>query len=153
MTHIVESLVGFGVYVLKDGRKVIVGHFVKAEFPELFVLAGVILDVFLGMCVSPTISEPDIVALVGHHKARSSELVIQDPAIRAIEKAMLEENWLETSLDFGEFFLDSEDGEYVAIFSGDFVLLNRVLEIFTDLFETHLGLWVGSRLNDGRHYG
>jgi hypothetical protein len=90
--------------------------------------------------VPSAVTEPDIEPSVGSHKCRGSEIIINDPAIRRVEKSMLEKDWLEAFNNGGAFSLNSIDSQNVAILSGNLVFLEGVFEVGTVLFKFKLGL-------------
>jgi hypothetical protein len=132
-------LLGMIVDVVKDSWEVKIGHVLESELPKLFIFVWIVSDMFSRVFVSSAVTEPDIESSVGSHKCRGSEIIINDPAVRRVEKSMLEEDWLETFNDGGAFSLNPIDSQNVAIFSGNLVFLERVFEVGTVLLKFQLG--------------
>jgi hypothetical protein len=139
----VDLLAGLLVDVGEDGGKVVVGHVLEGELPELLPLVGVVLDVLPGVLVASAVAQPHVVALVGQHEPWSLVLVVDDPGVRAVEEAVLEENGFEALPDESVLLLDAEEGEDVAVLGGHMVGLDGVVVELTVVCEVELRLGVG----------
>jgi hypothetical protein len=80
--------------------------------------------------VASAIAQPDVIALIGKHKSGSLVFVIDKPTIRAVEKSVLENDWLEAVSNGTSLSLDSEHGENVSILGNHLVCLGRIIVEF-----------------------
>jgi len=134
----------------KDSRKIIVSHVLKGELPKLFSFVWVVFSMISGVFVTSAIAQPHIVALIGKHKSWSFILVIEEPRIRTVKKAMLKQDWLEAISDDCIFLLDSEESQDVAVFSGNMMGLNRIVEEFAIVSELQFRLRVSAGGQNGK---
>lgn len=114
----------------------------EGELPELFALVRVQLDMPARMLVTSAVSQPDVEARIGQHEGRSLVFVVDEPCIRRIHQAMLQQNGFESFDHLGVFLLDTEYPQNVAVLGGDIMDLDGVVEVPAVVGEFELGLGV-----------
>lgn len=127
VSNVVQFLTGDLVHILENCWKVVIGHVLEGEFPELFAFVWVKFSMVSRMFIPSTVAHPYVVSFVGQQKSRSFVLVVNQPSIRAIKQSMLEQDGLGTAFDDAIFSLDSEQSQNVTIFCGNEVLFNGVV--------------------------
>jgi hypothetical protein len=135
--------VGFGIDVFEEVGEVEIGHVLESEFPEFGIFIGIERGVISGVFVASVVSEPDVVALIGEHEAGSFVLIIDEEGVTGVEKAMLQDDGLESGGDKRILFLNSEHSENVSIFGFDKVFFNWVFVVLAVVDEWVFRLGVG----------
>lgn len=121
-------------------RQVVVCHMLEGKLPKLFVLVWVVLGMVPGMLVSSAVAQPHVVSLVRQHESRRFVLVVDEPGVRTIEQAMLQDDRFSSVLDLRALALYPKHSENVAVLSDDPVSLHRIIVVFAIVSKLQLGL-------------
>lgn len=121
-------------------RQVVIGHMLEGKLPKLFVLVWVVLRMVPRVLVSSAVAQPHIVSLVRQHESRSLVFVIDQPCVRTIEEAMLQDDRLPSVLDLSALALYPKHSENVSILSDDPMSLHRIIVVLAVISKLQLGL-------------
>ena len=125
----------------------------ESKFPELFVFIWVVFSMIARMLVSPAVSQPNIITLVSKQESWCFVFIINEPSIRGIKQAMLQNNRFESIPTLTTLSLYPKHRQDVSILSDYSVSLNRIVVKLTVISELKLGLRVGAFHNNQKSNG